>query len=81
MSVWYAGRNAYGVKHRPRYYVERLLGQPEDGFDSISEVAEWLIEQGHVQEEETDEGKSLRGWGDEFCAVSGERNDPWEKQQ
>ncbi len=77
---WFAGERRYDRKHRPRHYTVRLLGQPETGFEKVSEVMEWLEAEGRIKRVvDPDEGDFLNGWGDPYCALSSSRGDPWEK--
>lgn len=75
---WYAGRGVYDREHRPRHYVLRLAGQPEDGFRSIGEVMDWLARRELIVGREDSEGVIWEGWGDPWCAVAASRDDPWE---
>lgn len=75
---WYAGRRRYDRAHRPRHFTERLRGQPAEGFVGVGEVMGWLAAQGRIVRKGDPEDDVWDGWGDPFCAVSGDRNDPWE---
>lgn len=59
---WFAERRL-----GPREY-ERCAGQPEGGFETITDAMDWLAAQGHIVDEgPDDEGLTVwRGWGTEF---------------
>lgn len=71
---WFAARSE-GVGR-----VLRLRGQPEDGFGDIGHVMGWLEGQGLIRHVEAPEPWWV-GWGDPYCAVDGERDDPWESAE
>lgn len=69
---WYAAKNLGNKK------VIRLLGQPKQGFETINDVMNWLLEHGCIEPENVEGEVFFKNWGDPWCAVSSTRNDPWE---
>jgi hypothetical protein len=76
---WYAGRRALSASGRGAARVERMPGQPGEGFADVGGVMAWLEKGGYIIAVEDREGTFFRGWGDPFCAVAASRNDPWEQ--
>jgi len=59
---WYAERRT-GVRQ-----YERHPDQPEDGFDSIGGVIDFLLDKGEIEWAEHPEGAYLKRWGNPWHA-------------